>query len=95
MRLIDAEPIIAKVTQEIEKAMKNHLYGTEAVLMYMLNIINAIPAIDAMPVIRCQDCKNYMVDHLWGFSTCGLNGKKRKPNFYCADAERIEDETNI
>ena len=95
MRLIDAEPIIAKVTQEIENAMKEHLYGTEAVLMYVLNNINAAQAIDAVPVIRCRDCKYYMPDHIFGHSTCADDGCVRKPNDFCSDAERIEDETNI
>lgn len=51
--------------------------------------INAIPAADVAPVVRCKDCK-----HLFGTlcTVCGL--LPRKPEDFCSYGERKEKTDN-
>lgn len=46
-------------------------------------IIESVPAVDAVPVVRCKDCA-----HLYGAmcAACGL--LPRKPNDFCSRGER-------
>ena len=94
MRLIDANELLKTIAENAY--IVNHASGTEygMTCFGIMQAIGEAKAIDAVPVIRCQECKNYMVDRLWGFSTCGLNGTKRKPNFYCADAKRKAEQSD-
>lgn len=49
--------------------------------------IKELPAVDAVPVIRCLDCKFYH-----GFNEeCGCNGGYHSENWYCADGERRDE----
>ena len=52
--------------------------------------IERIPSVDAVPVVRCKDCKWWReeTDH-----TCRLWGgaSPRKANGYCDDGERNEE----
>lgn len=62
-------------------------------------IANGFPTIDAVPVVRCKDCKwatnePYRGDDVW---ICNFNQwrrvqGKRKPDFFCANGERRDDE---
>lgn len=51
--------------------------------------LKTMPTIDAVPVIRCKDCKWYEFDepHRCGFGGHGVRGKSD----YCSDAERKEE----
>ena len=59
--------------------------------------------IDCIEAIRCKDCKYYVIDRLtkayepdrrYKPSVCikGRYGVRRSPNWYCADAERKEED---
>lgn len=50
---------------------------------YLREIIESVPAVDAVPVVRCKDCA-----HLYGAmcAACGL--LPRKPNDFCSRGER-------
>lgn len=46
------------------------------------------PTVDAVPVVRCKDCKNYVRhDH-----RCGRMNHGFKDDFFCAWGERREDD---
>ena len=60
------------------------------------------PTVDAVPVVRCKDCKWYEVEQLkrdgtddkrYKPSVCviGIYAEQRKADWYCADGERKED----
>ena len=57
------------------------------------NAIDDAPTVDAVPVVRCKDCKNrnrYECDHFrLGETKCGVTD-----DWYCADGERREDEAD-
>ena len=81
MRLIDADAIIY---DEIEE-------GFLAVTDW---VIDAMPTIDAVPVIRCKDCKYfYRLDEEEG--TCDLDwtiSRVREAGHFCSWAERKDNE---
>lgn len=54
-----------------------------------LDAVTEAPTVDAVPVIRCKDCKWYEFNepHRCGFVGHGLRGKSD----YCSDAERKEE----
>lgn len=52
--------------------------------------IEVLPAIDAVPVVRCKDCYRAKEDKLYGGLWCG--GHIRHAQWFCADAERRTDE---
>ena len=58
-------------------ALRDALYDADAITMRGVKIINQFPtAVDAVPVVRCKDCKHMEIDrggrfcHVWG----GYNG---------------------
>ena len=60
--------------------------------------LDAMPTVDAVPVVRCKDCKWAEVDAWWTY--CKLGHKEDTTNsiiytcthdFYCADGERRTD----
>ena len=47
-------------------------------------VVNDVPTVDAVPVVRCRDCKYY--DGKW---MCKISGvPSRKPNDFCSYGER-------
>lgn len=67
----------------------------------VLSAINKQPTIDAVPVVRCKDCKWYSIyeakkdgtpDKRYSPSVClrGIYAKRRDPDWYCAEGERRE-----
>ena len=52
------------------------------------------PTVDAVPVVRCKDCKHrYFADNRIPSeqeNVCGRNGIVVTPDWFCADAERRE-----
>lgn len=79
MRLIDADELMEK-------------YHKTPVWDSWVEINNA-PTIDAVPVVRCKDCKWFTMDNTGGtycnHLTCGLfNGYE--PDAFCSYGERKE-----
>ena len=50
--------------------------------------LKSMPTVDAVPVIRCKDCKWYEFDRKMH---CGLPHGVRSKDDYCSDAERKEE----
>lgn len=61
-----------------------------------------VPTVDAVPVVRCKDCKWFEISHLkrdgtgdkrFKPSVCvnGTYAVRRRADWYCADGERRED----
>lgn len=76
-------------------------------IVYM-DDIDEMPTVDAVPVVRCKDCKFYdkqtFMGHSMGWASCsgrfadvddnGLRFKIPSEDWFCADGERREDGTN-
>ena len=93
MRLIDKDALI--------KSMKSHTVEDNGLTNdYKAGLTDSIRAavalaenastIDALPVVRCKDCKHYQTDVLFNSNYCC--GRRRKPDDYCSYGERKESE---
>lgn len=81
MRLIDADAVIENALTDTERE-------------YLKSIARHTPTIDAVPVIRCRDCKHRAE---WnGAYGCDLDGcfGDRYTDGFCDRAERKDDETD-
>ena len=77
MRLIDADALI-------KEAMRSPNYF---IIKYT---VQKAPTIDAVPVVRCKDCKHSRNDELWHMRWC--KGVTVKDEHFCADGERKDDD---
>ena len=87
MRLIDADALLST---------ENQHYAILADEMYVtVRRVELMPTIDAVPVVRCKDCKHSLKDDLFRTRWCQKPGhvKEVKDEFFCADGERKDDET--
>ena len=96
MRLIDADALMDVIRQhEYRLATKQ---GSIDYGMFTLGIQQAVdeqPTIDAVPVVRCRECKhcdpeNYHCDRPMGTAA----PLKRKPDDFCSYGERKEGADN-
>ena len=63
------------------KELRDALYEADAVTIQGVKIINQFPAVDAVEVVRCLECK-----HRYSDSWCEYVDDD--DNFYCARGER-------
>ncbi len=94
MRLIDADELIEQLTPP-EDAPNN---GAKLLLAVFVDAVKAFPTIDAVPVVRCRECKNWETD--WeprGFDPknpryfCGVMDRYPDGDWYCAQGIRKGD----
>ena len=52
----------------------------DAGVLYVLNKLDAVPTVDAVPVVRCKDCKY--------FKTRLCENEDNHDDWFCADGER-------
>lgn len=57
-----------------------------------LLIVRKQKTVDAVPVVRCKDCKHYVWDEFDGAYVCLSIGRFVKPDFWCAHGERRTDD---
>ena len=94
MRLIDAD--MADVVIIYDKS--NELTQVSAIREYIERqraFLDKFPTIDAVPVVRCRECKhcdpeNYHCDHPMGTAA----PLRRKPDDFCYYGEREEGDDN-
>ena len=86
MRLIDADALIEFI---VEEAQDLRTLSTKTVGQ----AISKTPTVDAVPVIRCKDCKYYTGKWCTKFSTkqFDINDIRKADNDYCSMAERKEE----
>lgn len=81
MRLIDADALVWKI--------KTEKGGTPA----MLVAVNSIPTVDAVPVVRCEECA-HNCGRVDGYICCDKTKEIsiwHSEDWYCADGERREE----
>lgn len=83
MRLIDAD----KIQYTSIAHLASYPVAPSPCDTVMRAEINAIPTVDAVPVIRCKDCKWYYGDYCGGFG----DGAFTSEDGFCHNAERKEE----
>jgi hypothetical protein len=102
MRLIDADALIeaidAMLKENIRQGAKvsgctqssRNLFHYGCGLTTAKEMLLSASTIDAVPVVRCKDCKNFSPRNLVNF--CARTGRTCEPNDYCSYGERREAE---
>ena len=81
MRLIDADALLNRMQEDPLFDLVER-YGVSGV-------INAEPTVDAMPVIRCKDCKHMHEDGAESY--CDDSGRYIDGTGFCSWAERKKE----
>ena len=86
-RLIDADA--AKLTANDYAMFRCQLGG----LVDVVEFLNDMPTVDAVPVVRCKDCIYSYEEFGFIYCTFGPYGDCAVPSqFYCAEGKRKENE---
>ena len=93
-RLIDADALDKTIYEQIPIKV----FGTVKRMAAMREIIQNAPTVDAVPVVRCRECRYWRqkvspTEH-WVCDHHSFNERKMytMPDFYCADGERREED---
>lgn len=95
MRLIDADALVASLKQKY-CADCPALFGCDCSFDDDLRDINNAPTIDAVPVVRCEECCYWQPPTYQeqedgstvGHCTAALNGQQTDAYWFCADGKR-------
>lgn len=94
MRLIDTDELMAQMKEYHERqAEEANMTGDRAVCVTWhdaIILIKNAPAVDAVPVIRCKDCK-YYEEQDETIGTCLLTESGAHIKGYCSWAEVKEE----
>lgn len=92
MRLVDAD----KLLQADENSDKILVLGSWKALEIAYALIKKkvenAPTVDAVPVVRCKDCKYHENEEIGMVYCPNQIGGWVKENWFCADGERKDDE---
>ena len=83
MRLIDVDALKKRVSELIVPDWTRILIGSW---------VDAAPTVDAVPVVRCKDCKHHEVFKNGVNGWCNGHGAPTDVTYFCADGERRTDE---
>ena len=91
MRLIDADALIVEIKTCLWDWESVNGIMAKTVLNQTITDVGNMPTIDAVPVVRCKDCKHGDKEN--GQYYCHYTGETwNDGNFYCAGGERKDDE---
>jgi len=95
MRLIDADAIekfLKRLRRELPKESQDFFTRDEMILNFQ-QYVHMQPTIDAVPVVRCKDCKQYnTTDCSKVFGWCDKMNRVVHDDFYCANGAKMESE---
>lgn len=94
MRLIDGDALIEKFNEKVDMAeclIDARTAERFATFCALADAVEEMPTTDAVPVVRCRECKhcdpeNYHCDHPMGTAA----PLKRKPGDFCSYGELKE-----
>ena len=92
MKLIDADALRLMKVEECEGHTIDYAAGWKACIEW----IKTLPTVDAVPVVRCKDCKHYLTEDVECPCNIGLADATPdaqytwtpEPDWFCADGER-------
>ena len=102
MRLIDADELKEQLKERYEKSLKwrseslfcyDKADGEVAAYLEAIMTLNNVPTVDAVPVLRCKDCRYAEEDLKYPeYRYCRLHEQSKKENGFCD--EGVYYETN-
>ena len=96
MRLIDADALknalIECTPYAIDPVYRNTNSNID--MFTAMEILDELSTIDAVPVVRCKDCKHYnTIGCSKGFGWCENIDRGTSDNFYCANGKQLNKES--
>ena len=91
MRIIDADWVLEH-TKSYELSDEDWCVTGGTAIRLIHNAIDQAPTIDAVPVVRCRDCKYYEIHKPKVLENCERKGYiiPMKPDDFCSYGERKE-----
>ena len=87
MRLIDADALEGRILMDAPGFMDGGSEITKAFILAMIKTRSVTPTVDAIPVVRCRDCKWWTITSptfpIKGF--CGCYHGEHDGDWFCAD----------
>ena len=85
MRLIDADAL--------KEGLKEKMFGHSFERIFVSSVVDSEPTIDAVPAVRCRECKHRKDDDMFGMIWCNLDSctKRVKQDDFCSYGNRKED----
>ena len=87
MSLINREALLSfeKMDADLCATCGEHHTAEDVIMM-----IKTAPTVDAVPVVRCRECKYRKYDDIFGMIWCYLDSctKRVKPDDFCSYGER-------
>lgn len=92
-RYIEVEEAVDRIGQILPKRTDSDYQRGIAVGMSLAKIgIEGVPTVDAVPVVRCKDCKYWYSAPLSdGYNSCSKDALIRGADFFCADGEKVTE----
>ena len=86
MRLIDADRLSEAIYDNVSAPYEDASWAKENCLAE----IEAAQTVDAVPVVRCLECKHRKYDDIFGMLWCNLDSctKRVKPDDFCSYGEK-------
>ena len=92
MRLIDADALVSALNNGRLKEQTGRAVPFNAGVAFALTMVEYAPTIDAVPVVRCKDCKWWTKQEKSIQGRCALTGTYPTGGWYCGNGERKDDE---
>ena len=98
MRLIDADVLLDEFLNRYTERERewNLVFAACEIKQDFANMISNVPTVDAVPVVRCKDCKHYEIHKPKVLENCERNGYiiPMKPDDFCSYGERKDGDGN-
>lgn len=90
--MISREALLTAIDNERKMLIERGLPGGEHVVVHSARrLIEEAPSVDAVPVVRCRDCRYF--DTIMGeYGRCDRLERGLDANFYCRDGQRYSRE---
>lgn len=92
-RLIDANALMERLERKkCEPAKVRYTEGFNDAIMRFRSMVHGAPTVDAVPVVRCRECKHHEVFKNGVNGWCNEHERPADVTYFCADGERREQE---
>ncbi len=92
VRVIDGE-----ILEDMFIKIANLTGGTQKEeLIFAASMVNKMPPVDAVPVVRCRECIHHYIDE-YGFLACAESGAMLNPeeDDYCSRGQRKNQSADV
>lgn len=94
MRLIDADLPMEQMGKLLDHHLMMGNFSADSAVIDCIEFLKTAPTIDAVPVVRCKDCKHARkLRGVWKCSDNYFNPRVVKGNGFCSSGKRKDEES--